>query len=186
MEVKGTSVRGTLEFVNKHFPERKQEWLNSMPLSAKELMSGLILTSKWYSINDGLVLPIHAISQLFYDGDDRNTAYLMGVYHAEQTLTGIYKFFVQLNTPWYIINKGVGVFSNYLRPCELEIARLGKTHISIIIKSFPGIHETIESSIEGWTKRAIEISGGTNVATSIPKSLTRNDSTSEIVFKWNG
>jgi hypothetical protein len=185
MEVKGTSPRGTIEFVNKHFPERKQEWLNSLPDSSRELMSGLILTNQWYSLNDALILPIHQVGQIFYDGDDRKTAYIMGSFHAEQTLTGIYKFFVQINTPWYIINKGIGVFSNYFRPCKLDIVRLGKTHISISIKEFPGIHEIVESSIEGWTKRAIEISGGKNIETSIPKSITRNDSTSEIIFKWD-
>ena len=38
MEVKGTAVRSVPEFVQKHFPLRYQEWLNSMPESSKKMM----------------------------------------------------------------------------------------------------------------------------------------------------
>ena len=36
MEVKGTAVRSIPEFVQKHFPLRYQEWLNSMPEESKK------------------------------------------------------------------------------------------------------------------------------------------------------
>jgi hypothetical protein len=124
MEVKGTSVRGTYEYVRKNFPDKLDLWVDNLPDSSRNVFSELILTNKWYSINDGLIVPIQSISNMFYDGDEVNTAYIMGRYHADISLTGIYKFFVR-NTPWFVIEKGLKILSTYFQPIEVDIIRLG-------------------------------------------------------------
>ena len=184
MEIKGTSVRGTYDFVKKHFPDRFDLWINEMPESTRVVMSNLILTSKWYPIEEGLIIPIETISRLFYNGDTKYAAHFMGRYHAENTLTGIYKFFIKLNSPRFVIERGIEVLNTYFRPCTFNVTIKENNITTISITNCPTPHITMEASIAGWTERAIEISGGKNVQTEIVKSLTRNDDSTEIVICW--
>ena len=184
MEIKGTSVRGTFDFMKLRFPTHFDHWINEMPESAQNIMKNLILTSKWYPIEDGLIIPIETIGKLFYNGDSQYAAHYMGRCHAEITLTGIYKFFVQLNSPRFIISRGLEVMNTYFRPCTFEVKILETNVVIIQLQEYSNPHIIIEASIAGWTERAIEISGGKNVQTEIVKSLTRNDPYTEIVICW--
>jgi hypothetical protein len=183
MEIKGTSVRGTYEYVKKLFPEKLELWVDNLPESSRDIMSNLVLSNKWYPIQDGLIAPIQLISTMLYDGDEVNTAFIMGRYHADITLTGIYKFFVK-NSPWFIIERGLRVFSTYFQPCEMKIVNLGKNKIAIHLLFFPEPHNIVDASIAGWTERAIEISGGINVKSEVTSSLANNDDITEIIFTW--
>ena len=184
MEIKGTSVRGTFEYVKKFFPEKLELWIDNLPDSSRSVLGNLILSNKWYPIQDGLISPVKLISTMFHDGDEVKTAYIMGRHHADITLKGIYTFFVK-NSPWFIIERGMKVFSTYFHPVELEIVKLGKNKIAIHLISFPEPHAIIDASIAGWTERAIEISGGLNVKSEVTRSLIKNDEITEIVFWWD-
>ena len=159
MEIKGTSVRGTYEYVKRFFPDRFEEWIENLPLSAQEIFKGLILTNKWYSLNDGFVVPIKLVSDMFYSSNEVTTGYIMGKYHASVTLTGVYKLFVR-NSPWYIIEKGFNVFATYFQPAKIEIIKIGKNNIALHFISFPEPHKIIDAAISGWIDGALEISGG--------------------------
>ena len=185
IEIKGTSVRGTYEFVKKNFPTQFDTWINELPEDSRNIMGNLILTNKWYPIQEGLILPINTISHLFFNGDNKYTAFFMGSYHAEISLTGIYKFFIRLNSPKFIIERGLEVLNTYFRPSKFEIEIRNDNSVIIYIFAYVNPNIIIESSIEGWTRRAIEISGGKNVQSQILKSLTLNDDITEIVLSWD-
>lgn len=184
MEVKGTSVRGTYDFVKNNFPLHFEKWKEELPSGARNIMNSLILTNKWYPIKEGLIDPIETVSKMFYNNDVQYTGFYMGSYHAEHSLKGIYKFFVRMNNPIFIVERGVDVFNTYFRPTKFDIETRNNFSAIIHLYEYENPHIAIESSIEGWTRKAIEISGGRNVQTKIVKSLTRNDDLTEIVLYW--
>ena len=184
MEVKGTAVRSIPEFVQKHFPLRYQEWLNSMPESSKKLMSGLIFTNNWYPLNEGLTIPMKTISKLFYGSDDRKTARVMGQYSATIALTGVYKFFIQFGSPKFIIERGGRVFSTYFQPSEMVVVNAQKDSLSVHITKFPEPEVIIEHNIAGWMEKALEVSGCKQVKAEITRSLVNKNSYTEIKINW--
>lgn len=185
MEIKGTAVRSIPEFVQKHFPMRYQEWIDALPASSGKMMSGLIFTSNWYPLNEGLTIPMKTISRLFYDGDNVKTARTMGRFSADIALTGIYKFFIQFGSPKYIIERGGRVFATYFQPSEIVVVNVVKNKFFLHITKFPEPDDIIDQNIAGWIERALEISGCKNVNVVVTKSLARNDSITELSISWD-
>jgi hypothetical protein len=184
MEIKGTAVRSIPDFVQKHFAVRYDEWLEALPESSRKIMSGLIYTSKWYPLNEGLTIPMKIISKLFYSGEDVKTARTMGRFSADIALTGIYKFFIQFGSPKYIIERGGRVFATYFQPTEVAVLNVIKNKCLMHITRFPEPDDIIEQNISGWIERALEISGCKNVNVVVTKSLTRNDNLTELSISW--
>jgi len=184
MEIKGTAVRSIPEFVEKQFPTRFKEWLDTLPEESNKIMGGLIFTSNWYPLKEALVMPMKTISKLFYGGDDKKTALVMGRFSADIVLTGIYKFFIQLGSPRYIIERGGRVFDTYFRPTEVAIINSKRNNVIMHITKFPEPDEIVEYNIAGWIQRALEISGCKQVNIEITKSLSRNDNVTEFNIHW--
>jgi hypothetical protein len=185
MEIKGTAVRSIPDFVQRHFAVRYDEWIEALPESSRKIMNGLIFTSNWYPMKEGLTIPMKTISKLFYNGDHMKTARTMGRFSADVALTGIYKFFIQFGSPKYIIERGGRVFATYFQPSETAVVNVVKNKCSMHITKFPEPDEIIEQNIAGWIERALEISGCKNVNVTVTKSLARNDNITEISISWD-
>lgn len=185
MEVKGTSVRSVVEFIDKNFPAKKQEWLNSLSPDSKKLMGGLLFTNNWYPLNIGLAEPMKAISKICFNGDETKTARTMGKYSADVALSGVYKFFVQFGSPKFIIERGSRIFTTYFQPSEMIVLNVQKNSMLVHVTKFSESEHIIEENIAGWMERALEISGCKNVKVLITKSLSRGNNVTEFSFNWS-
>ena len=65
MEVKGVIIQEIKEYVAEHFPLRFQEWLDSLPEEAKEIMSGNIIVGDWYPLRAAMIEPLKIMTDLF-------------------------------------------------------------------------------------------------------------------------
>jgi hypothetical protein len=184
MEVKGTAVRSIPEFIDKNFPARKQEWLDSLPEASKKMMSGLLFTNNWYPLKESLSDPMHAISKMFYNSDDVKTARMMGRFSADVALSGVYKFFIQFGSPKFIIERGSRIFSTYFRPSEMVVLNIQKNNLLVHLTKFPEPERIIEENIAGWMERALEKSGCKNVKTIVTKSITKGSPVTEFALSW--
>lgn len=184
MEIKGTAVKSIPEFVQKNFPLQQNEWINILPESSKKIMNGLIFTSNWYPIQDGLIVPMKTISKVYYNGDDAKTAKLMGRFHAESALSGIYKFFIQFGSPKYIMERAGRVFSTYFRPSEIVVINATKNGLVLHITKFPEPDEIIDHDILGWMELALEKSGCKGIKIDITKSLAKKNDVTEFIISW--
>ncbi len=184
MEVKGTSVRSIIEFVDKFFPTRKQEWLNALPDESRRIMSGFLFSNNWYPLRESLIIPMKVISKIFYNGDDVKTARTMGRFSADVALGGIYRFFIQFGSPKYIIERGSRVFATYFRPSEMIVLNVQKNNLYVHVTLFPDSDPIVEENIAGWMERALEKSGCKNVKVVVTKSLSKNDNVTEYFLSW--
>ncbi len=184
MEVKGTAVRSIPEFVDKFFISRKQEWLEAMPESSRNILNDFIFTNNWYPIKEALAIPMQTISKLFFNGDDVKTARTMGKYSADVALGGVYRFFIQFGSPRYIIERASRIFSTYFQPSELIVVDIQKNSLKINITLFPEPYTIVEENIAGWMERALEKSGCYNPKVTITKSLTKADPITEYFILW--
>jgi hypothetical protein len=185
MDIKGVSVKSIVEFINKRYPGRYQEWFNSLPPDSQRIFNNLIKVSDWYPIKSGLTIPIRKVGDVFYAGDWKKAVWEMGRFSAEEALTGIYKLYVKLGSAGHIIDRSGRVMAAYFSNCEVRLAESSSKHLVFQIIKFDEPDEAIENNIGGWIERALEISGCKNLNVQITKSLARKDNLTEYRVSWS-
>jgi hypothetical protein len=185
MEIKGSAVKSIPEFVKNNYPDKYNQWLDSLPDGAKKIFGEPVLPSNWYPLLEGIIYPVESIGDLFFGSDTAKAAWETGRYSADIALTGIYKFFVMAATPSFIIGRASKIFSTYYRPSEIKVVSNGEKSVKLHITSFGVPDKLIEDRIGGWMERGLEISGCKNVKVEIPKSLANGDEVTEYLLHWD-
>lgn len=185
MKVKGTGLITTRDFVKQNFGNRYKEWLNALPDKTKELYKGVIDSRGWYSIQEAYLEPLDIALRLFYNGDYKLGGDAIGAWSAETALKGVYKVFLMVATPQYLMSRATKIFSAFYEPCDIAVSEKGKKQVTMQITKFDEINLSLEYRIAGWCKKALELTNCHDVNYVFSKSLTKNDEFTEIVFSWS-
>jgi len=163
--------------------EACQKWLTALPEASQKIYRGQILPSLWYNLHDAMAVPQNKLIEMFYHGDAKQ-ARVLGRWLADQQLSGIYKLFVKMGSPQYIISKAKSVMSTFYRPAALEAVETSKTHFIFRVTEFSEFFEILEEQIAGWCERALELSGGQNGTVVINTSIAKGDAYTEYELHW--
>lgn len=184
MEVKGTGLVTTREYVKTKHPMQYDQWLNSLPLKSKEIYKGMVMNAGWYPMQEAYLTPMEQICSMFFHGDVPKAGEELGKFSAEVALTGIYKAFLLVASPTYLMRKASSMMSTYYRPSEIDAQETANNQVTLTIKKFPEISKMFEYRLAGWCKRSLELSKCKNVTYKITKHLSAGASSTEIVFDW--
>jgi hypothetical protein len=185
MEIKGTGIKTTREFVKTNFPSQYEAWLNSLPEKTKVLYSlSMINMAGWYPLHEAYQIPIDKVVSMFYAGNAKKGGEALGRFSADVALKGIYKLYLLVATPKYLMQRASVVFSTFYNPCEIKISESDSKSVTMQIPLFPEMTISLEYRIAGWCARALELCGCKNVEYRILRSLTKGDALSEIIFTW--
>ena len=185
MEVKGTAVKSIKEYVEKKYGTRMNDWLQSLPESSAKIMSGGIFANNWYPMKDGAVEPTKALAKLFYQNNIERAAKESGRFSADMGLKGVYKIFVKVASPNYIMQRAGRIFTSYYSPSEISVVNSTDKGITLHITKFPEPEEIIEYRIAGWCERAIELTNCNNVKAAVTQSMAKGNNLTEIVISWS-
>ncbi len=184
MEVKGSAIAVLPKFIQEKFGAvRLKQWLASLPADAQKVFSDGVLISEWYPIKSIYLEPTALMCEQFYNGDSIG-AYEIGRYSADYALKGIYKAFVKLASVKAFIQRANTIMTTYYKPSAMEIHSLADGRLALHITIFPVPSEYAELRIAGWVQRSLEIHGCRDVTWAIPKSFTKKDAVTELVFTW--
>lgn len=184
MEIKGTAVVAIRDFVKERYPDKFRLWYDSLPEESKVIFSGPVDFTKWYSLDYAAAIPTKAVGKLFFDNDLKKGAWEAGRYSAEIALKGIYKIFVRVSSPSYLIARASRVFSTYYRPCEMKSIKNEGNNLVLQISEMPNSERVIEFRIAGWIEKALEISGSKDIDVEITKSMVQGDAITEYTIHW--
>ena len=184
MKVKGTIVTSVNGYIQENFSNRYQEWLDLLPAASKEIFSGSVLTTDWYSHEDGLIKPSEIAAELFYGGDIAKLSWQIGRYSAEVGLKGVYKVFILIATPQFIMKRAGKILSSYYHPSQMSIGEERSNGVDLLVTEFPEPTIITENRIAGWIEKALEICGVKNIKVIIPQSLVRGDDKTIYVCDW--
>ncbi|MEA2043684.1 MAG: hypothetical protein U9N85_14175 [Bacteroidota bacterium] len=154
-----------------------------MPEESASIYAGLIMPSAWYPLKEAFLIPIEQMGVLFYDSVEE-AAVESGKHSAESSLKGIYKIFVKVLSPSYVIKRGTNVFSSYYKPAKIKAESTSKHTAKITVHNFKKEEITIIHRISGWIKRAAEITGATNIETKISESDLDGETVFIIDVNW--
>ena len=184
MEVKGTAIVTVPLFIKERFGEGGlNRWVNALTPEARKVYPNSILASNWYPLKEVLIEPLHKICGLFYAGDPKG-ARESGRFSADYSLKGIYKIFVKLGSPEFMLRRAGSILPMYYTPSEMKVVESRKGQGIMQITKFPEMDQVLEIRIVGWMERAVEISGGKQPHIKITKSLTAGDPLTEFLATW--
>jgi len=186
MQVKGVAIFTISHFIKNKFGEEAfKKWVDSLSPEAKLVYAGNIQPGELYPLTPIFTEPIVKICEMFFNGDYTQAAEL-GRFSADYSLTGIYKFFIKLGSPGYVVGKASSILLNYYQPSSMLVIKNEKNLAILHVTDFTEMHKVIEYRIAGWMKRAIELTGMKNVNINVTKSLTRGDKYTEFIGSWEG
>jgi hypothetical protein len=184
MQVKGSAIVVLPTFIREKFGEvRLQQWLAALPAGAQKVFSGGVLISEWYHIKEVYLEPTALMCEQFYNGDSIG-AHEIGRYSSDFALKGIYRAFVKLASVKSFITRANTVMTTYYKPSAMEIHSSGDGRLVLHMTIFPVPSEYAELRIAGWIQRSLEIHGCRDVTWAIPRSFTKKDAVTELVFTW--
>ncbi|MCK4526717.1 hypothetical protein KAW18_05045 [candidate division WOR-3 bacterium] len=182
MEIKGVDIKSVIGFVRKNFPERYDDWVNALPEDSREIISGKILHSYWYPYIEGFVQPLQKICEIFYDGNKEGSRE-EGRFSADNDLKGIYRIFIKVGSPNFIIKRAARIFQNYFQSGEFKVVESSPQR-AVAHMVVPDLHELHEVNVAGYMERALELSGCSGVTVRITRSLFSGDSVTEFMAEW--
>lgn len=184
MEVKGTAVASIPTFVRQEYGNTGyQRWIEALPAPSAAIFRAPLHATEWYPLKNALVDPTQAICDLFHEGKLRG-AWACGRFSAAQGLRGVYRIFVSVGSPAFLIRRAGAILPTYYRPCRIAVAENVRGRAVLEIPEFPAMHPVVEHRICGWVEQGMEISGCKKVDVRIARSLTRGDAVTEIAVEY--
>jgi len=185
MQVKGTGIKTTKEFVKSNFPNGYTNWINSLTTKSKELYTGNTEFTEWFPIKEAYIDPVDKIIEQFYKGDSKLAGEALGRFSAEYALKGVYKVFLLVSSPQFLMKRATKIMTTYYHPCEISVAENGQKSVILTVSKFEFINPALEYRIGAWCQKALELTNCKNPKYVIKKALTKGDLFTEIVFNWD-
>ncbi len=183
MEIKGTAVKPTIEFIKDKFPDRYYEWLEKLPKESADIIKNPITASAWYPINESTITPTRILAELFYN-NSYDAAREVGRYSATKSLSGVYKVFIRIATPNFLISRTANVFGSYYKPSKIKFEVLNDNSATLIIYKFDEVDELMLHRIAGWIERAFELTSRKNVNAEVIKTTVNDEIVYKILASW--
>lgn len=185
MEIKGTAVKATPDFVRDKFGSRYNEWLKSLPEKSKNIMEQPIYATTWYSLIDSVIIPTQKVAELFYNGNYTDAAREIGRYSSEVALKGIYKIFVRVSSPHFVLSRASSIFSTYYQPSDIKVIESSEKKAVLQLSKFHPNEKLIMNRIAGWIEKTLEITLQSSIKIDIENHVEGVNLTSLITIMWN-
>jgi len=185
MQVKGTSIVTTRDFVKEKFPGQFNGWIKSLPPESQKIYEGMVRVSDWYDIKPAYYDPMNKIIELFYSNNFQKGGEDLGRYSAGVALTGIYKVFLLVATPQYLMKRASRMVETFYTPSEVVVVETSNKIVSMKITKFDGITKALEYRFAGWCVRALELCNCKNISYKITSFISAGQPATTIEFKWD-
>ena len=184
MEVKGTAIKTTRDFIKTKFPEKYNTWINTLPPASKSLYESALDAAGWYPLMEAYIIPITKIVELFYGNNAKTGGEELGMYSAEVALKGFYKVFLLVASPNFLIQRASKIFTTYYQPSRIEVETVSSNSALLKILDFKGIDAALEYRIAGWILKALELANCSEPAYQIKSAISRGDKETDILYIW--
>ena len=182
-DIKGTVLLDTIAAIRRRAGEEEfHKIVRNLSPDAKAVFESPINPSNWYSL-DAFVN--------FLEVDIRETA--NGVREVltersekviESQLSGIYKIFVKLGSPGFVISRIAAVHATYFRGVQI-IPEIADRQASIKYVGFKKHQQIMEYVVIGFFRKALEISGAKHVTLNFSVPIGEGAALSELTVTWS-
>ncbi len=164
MEVKGIAIRSTLKFIELNFPDMYRVWLDSLEEDVRRVFTKGVLVSKWYDVDKYLRHPVEKAAEVLHY-DKLELAWELGIFSSQQSLNGIYRFFLRFGGPRAMIKRVPFFLETYYRPSTIRVLYIDelKNEAKVEFINFVPIDDIVIYRVMGWGHNTLLASGAKNV-----------------------
>jgi len=184
VEAKGIAIITFAPFIKEKFGQNGYvEWLEALGPGSRAILSGQIDSGRWYPMDEACSHPTETLCRVFYGGDPKG-AWDLGRYSADHAFNWFFRSVIKLTTVQNFVMRASSFLSSYYHPVSMEMPFASPGRILVHIIDFSESSRYIEHRIAGWTQRALEIHGCTEVRVLIAKSRASGDPYTEMDITW--
>jgi hypothetical protein len=183
VQIKGTAVLDAITLIKKRTGEDGfQKILAVLNEDAKKLFQGEVFTSSWYS----LYLYTHFLEVQIREFAGGNEEVLIkgAEIATERQLRGIYKVFVKLGSPEFVLKRIAAVHATYFQGVDIKVEMMGPGNATIRYTGYEKQHRIIGYAIIGFFRKALEISGAKNVQAGFATPIEAGKGYAELAISW--
>lgn len=184
VQIKGSAIQETINQIKKRAGEDAfQKILALLDEEARNVLKGEVYSSSWYSLDfftRFLELEIRVLADGKEEMVTRGSEAVV-----ERQLRGIYKTFVRLGSPEFVIKRIAAVHETYFQGVSIEVRLPEKGKAFIKYKGFEKQHRIMGFAIIGFFKKALEISGAKDVSIYFATPIEEGKGHSELSIAWS-
>jgi len=166
MEIKGTAVKTIPDYIKLKHENIYDEWLENLPQSSKKFFDTPVLSTEWYPLHESVIVPMEHLSKILSE-DINKVSWDMGVYSSKIALKGVYKIFVRIASPAFIIGRAANIMETYYRPSSINLAQREKGKIVLEFDNFLKADHLIMHRIAGWSYNTFDTVKAKNIKTEL-------------------
>ena len=182
--VRGLSASLAVKYLKKNFGDDGfASILESLEPQDRELFKGMMNPMGLYSAKAFINL-INAADKLFGKGDYA-VCRQIGRFEAEEAFGGLYKVFLELGNPHFVIKRAPLAWRTLNDAGDLEIEQTGDKYVKGKVTDYPDSDKGFCWNLLGYFERVLEMSGAKNVVIQEVKCRCDGDSFCEYEIKWD-
>ncbi len=181
--IRGISLISSVKYITSNYGEGGfSRVIDSLEQEDKDVMRSKLNAMNWYPVKTYSAF-LAAADRIFGKGD-----YAMcidiGRYSAEDTFSGLYKVFLEMGNPHFVIRRGHIAWRTIVDTGELEVEQVGDKFAKVKITGFEGPTKPFCMKITGYFGKVLEMSGAKNVKIQETSCATENCPACEYQMEW--
>src|SRR5216683_2868778 len=184
VQIKGSAIKETIEQIKRRSGEDAfQKILGLLDEETRKIFEGEIFSSTWYPL-DAFTRFLEVEIKVLADGNEemvtRGSEAVI-----ERQLRGIYKAFVKLGSPEFVIKRIAAVHATYFKGVPIEVQLQAHAKATVRYTGFEKQHRIMGFAIIGFFKKALEISGARDVVIHFATPIEEGKPFSELSLSWS-
>jgi hypothetical protein len=184
VQIKGSAIQETINQIkNRAGEDAFQKILALLDEEARNVFKGEIYSSTWYPLDlfaRFLELEIRVLADGKEEMVTRGSEAVI-----ERQLRGIYKAFVKLGSPEFVIKRIAAVHETYFQGVPIDVQLAGHGKAVIKYTGFEKQHRIMGFAIIGFFKKALEISGAKDVVLYFTTPIEEGKGYAELSISWS-
>jgi hypothetical protein len=183
-QIKGSAIQETINQIKRRSGEEAfRKILGLLDEKTRKCFEGEIFASSWYSL-DLFARFLEIEIRVLADGNEemitRGSEAVI-----ERQLRGIYKAFVKLGSPEFVIKRIAAVHATYFQGVPIDVQMEGRGKAVVRYTGFEKKHRIMGFAIIGFFKKALEISGASDVDLHFSTPIEEDKGYSELSISWS-
>jgi len=184
VQIKGSAIKETIgQIKTRVTPEVFKTVLELLDEGTRKLVEGEIFTSSWYSLD--LFTRFLEIQNRVLAGGNEEMVTRGAEAVNERQLKGIYKAFVKIGSPEFVIERIAAVHATYFQGVSIEVQSPGPGKALIRYTGYEKQHRIMGFAIVGFFKKALELSGAKDTVIYFSTPIDEDKGYAELSLSWS-
>jgi len=184
VQIKGSGIKETVDQIKANVSkEIFQKILGLLDDETRRLCENEIFSSSWYSLD--LFTRFLEVQNRVLAGGNEEVIIRGSEAVTERQLRGIYKAFVKVGSPEFIIERIAAVHATHFQGVSIDVKLPGPGNALIKYTGFEKQHRIMGFTIIGFFNKALELSGAKDIQVYFPTPIEEGRPYSELSLKWS-